>query len=260
MADEDPPHPAEEWIFSDAGLEDDDFEDEPPEQATVVAMACPLCGKVAMHDVMGRAYWDGYGQGRVIEGPPTEWRLLQCQRCDGVSVDERNDFGLGMTEEASLTYPARRQLSAEIPEALRDEWREGQEALAARLFKSAVGAVRRLVEGTCEDAGVTKGDLYDRLKTMLEEGKINQTLYDWADLLRLVGNEGSHYNKSGVEQEDAEDALHFAEALLDHIYVLSKRFTSFEARQKARKAAKNAPGAVSPEGSAGGPSPTGQEP
>ncbi len=143
-----------------------------------------------------------------------------------------------MSEEATISYPAPRELSAEIPEALRAEWQEGQDALAAGLFKSAVGAVRRLVEGTCEDAGITKGVLDDRLKTMLDGGKINQTLYDWADLLRLVGNEGSHYNVASVEREDVDDALHFAEALLDHIYVLSKRFSSFDARQKARKAAK----------------------
>jgi hypothetical protein len=69
---------------------------------------------------------------------------------------------------------------------------------------------------------------------------IDGTLAEWADALRVVGNEGAHYTGRVVAREDAEDALDFAEALLDHLYVLRQRFTDFQSRLAARKA-KNSP-------------------
>ena len=39
-----------------------------------------------------------------------------------------------------------------------------------------------------------------------------------------------------VPRDDSEDALAFAEALLDHIYVLRKRFEEFARRRSNKKA------------------------
>lgn len=38
----------------------------------------------------------------------------------------------------------------------------------------------------------------------------------------------------GGSRQDAEDALAFAEAVLDHIYVLRKRFEEFQSRRTAK--------------------------
>jgi hypothetical protein len=69
---------------------------------------------------------------------------------------------------------------------------------------------------------------------------IDDTLAEWANTMRVVGNEGAHYTGRAVAREDAEDALSFAEALLDHLYVLRKRFAEFQARLAARKAKNSA--------------------
>lgn len=63
-----------------------------------------------------------------------------------------------------------------------------------------------------------------------ELGLIDSTIAEWADALRLVGNEGAHYTDKKVSRDDAEDALAFAEALLDHIYVLRHRLEEFANR------------------------------
>ena len=63
---------------------------------------------------------------------------------------------------------------------------------------------------------------------MATDGLIDQTLAEW--VLRRVGNKGAHYTGEAVEREDAEDALSFAEALLEHIYVLRRSFEQFRSR------------------------------
>lgn len=42
---------------------------------------------------------------------------------------------------------------------------------------------------------------------------IDDTLAEWADTLRTLGNIGAHYTAAVVTRQDAEDALAFAEAL-----------------------------------------------
>ena len=89
---------------------------------------------------------------------------------------------------------------------------------------------RRTLEGTCADQGITRGSLAARLKKLHDKGTIDQTLTEWADALRVIGNVGAHYSETTVSRQDADDALAFAEALLDHIYVLRQRFDEFKTR------------------------------
>ena len=71
---------------------------------------------------------------------------------------------------------------------------------------------------------------------MKADGLIDSTIAEWADALRILGNEGAHYTGNPVPRDDAEDALAFAEALLDHVYVLRKRFEDFAKRRGDKKA------------------------
>jgi Domain of unknown function (DUF4145) len=92
--------------------------------------------------------------------------------------------------------------------------------------------VRRTLEGTCAEQGIKKRTLAEALKDLQLQGIIDGTLAAWADALRVIGNIGAHYTGTAVSRQEAEDALAFAEALLDHIYVLRKRFNEFKARLK----------------------------
>lgn len=61
------------------------------------------------------------------------------------------------------------------------------------------------------------GETTTSLSKLVTDGLIDQTLAEWADVLWRVGNKGAHYTGEPVSREDAEDALSFAEALLDHL-------------------------------------------
>ncbi len=90
--------------------------------------------------------------------------------------------------------------------------------------------VRRTLEGACADQGVNERTLAKNLKKLADDELVDETLAQWADALRIAGNRGAHYTGTAMPREDAEDALAFAEALLDHIYVLRKRFEHFRKR------------------------------
>jgi hypothetical protein len=198
----------------------------------VRAFLCPKCGEPSKSSVHGRVEaYDPEG------GPPAEFVLLRCSHaeCQAPMVQVREDYGRGFDEDKPVTYyPSPRRLSSAVPRALRDEFAEARKCFDAKAYTATLVMVRRTLEGTCADQGSTKRTLAESLKDLQAQGKIDGLLAEWADLLRVVGNEGAHFTGNKASTEDAEDALDFAEALLDHLYVLRARFDEFKTRQQTR--------------------------
>jgi hypothetical protein len=177
--------------------------------------------------------WDGYDPDTgEPDSPPVEWVLLQCDRCALPCVQAREDYGRGFEDdEPALVFPAPRRLSWDIPEPLRREWEEARACFEAKTYTATVVMVRRTLEGTCKENGIAGKTLVKSLAELKERGLVDGTLATWADALRVLGNEGAHYTGEAVSREDAEDALDFAEALLDHVYVFRQRFENFMKRR-----------------------------
>lgn len=195
------------------------------------AFLCPNCDRPAKAYVRGEAVWDGHDATRNFVAPPSQHQLLQCDECDGVVLVWREDYGEGFAaDEPLVVFPAPRRLNVDIPRDLRADWDEAMTCFNAKAYQASAVMVRRTIEGACTAQGATKGSLSEKIKKLEGDGTIGSTLAEWAHLLRVVGNEGAHAGKK-IAREDAEDALAFAEALLDHIYVLRKRFDEFKARR-----------------------------
>ena len=90
---------------------------------------------------------------------------------------------------------------------------------------------RKCIEAVCHELGETKGPLNRRLSNLRENGKIDQKLLEWADQLRLIGNDAAHDLEIIMEQVDAKDALDFVEAILMYVFTLTMRFEEFKRRQ-----------------------------
>ena len=208
------------------------------------AFVCPKCGDTAKSKVHGRVIaYDPEA------GPPAEFALVQCsnEECQSPLVQVREDYGRGFEEDKpTFYYPAPRRLSNAIPRRLREAFDEARRCYEAKAYRATVAMVRGTLEGTCADQGSTKATLAQSLQELQMQGKIDGILAQWADLLRIVGNEGAHFSERSVTAEDAKDALDFAEALLDHLYVLRERFEIFKARQDKRQARRTAKKATRP--------------
>ncbi len=194
---------------------------------------CPICNRPSKSSVAGTVLWNGWDDTTGTQiGPPAEWALLQCAICADPLVQVREDYGGGFdADDPVFVFPAPRRLNRNIPEHLRNAWEEAQSCFKAKAYTATAVMVRRALEATCADQGVRERTLAQSLKKLEAQGKIDGMLAEWADLLRLVGNEGAHYSDRVVTREDAEDALSFSEALLDHLYVLRQRFEEFKARR-----------------------------
>lgn len=142
------------------------------------------------------------------------------------------DYGSGTREDPVILWPqVHQQISWLIPEALRRQHAETQKCFTAKAYTATVVMVRRTLEGVCIDHGVADRSLVGMLRELRDQGKIEGRILEWAQALRVLGNEGAHYSEKPVTKEDAADALALAEALLDYLYVYAAQFEKFKARR-----------------------------
>ncbi|MEU6725952.1 DUF4145 domain-containing protein [Nonomuraea wenchangensis] len=125
-----------------------------------------------------------------------------------------------------------------IPEELRREHQEAQRCFNADAYTATVVMVRRALEGVCSQHKITATSLVRALEEMESQGLIEGRLLEWAQELRVLGNQAAHFTGRPVARQDAQDALELLDALLDYLYLFTGRFNAFkERRSEAHKSA-----------------------
>ncbi|MEU0216587.1 DUF4145 domain-containing protein [Streptomyces sp. NPDC006265] len=110
---------------------------------------------------------------------------------------------------------------------------EARACFDSKLYTAAAVMVRRSLEGMCIEQGTKKSALFQALQELRDDGKIEGRLFDWAQALRVLGNQGAHFSDESVSREDAADALSLAEALLNHVYVFTVKYEEFQNRRQS---------------------------
>jgi hypothetical protein len=181
--------------------------------------------------------------------------IATCYRCSAPSVLHQELIWDDSTEEervrstrANVVWPVSDKRSfvrsVVIPEELRREHREAQSCFNADAYTATVVMVRRALEGVCSHHNITATNLVRALEEMERQGLIEGRLLEWAQELRVLGNQAAHFTGRPVARQDAQDALELAEALLDYLYLFTGRFNAFKKRQA--EAQENASGGGAP--------------
>ena len=83
---------------------------------------------------------------------------------------------------------------------------------------------RKCVEAVCNEHGESKKSLAQRLRRLQDNGILDQAILQWANGIRMVGNDAAHDLKIQITKTDAKDTLDFTEAVLLYVFVLQSRF------------------------------------
>jgi Domain of unknown function (DUF4145) len=164
--------------------------------------------------------------------------VVECKVCRQYmlihhDVDEKKTWKFRESNKVLWPSPIR-EMSSKIPESLRLEHKEARSCFSTAAYTATVVMVRRTLEGVCAENGVRIQPLIKALQKMQTEGLIEGRLLEWAEGMRVLGNDGAHFTGRRVSREDAQDALALAEALLDYLYVFSAQFAEFKQRRDGR--------------------------
>ncbi len=122
-----------------------------------------------------------------------------------------------------------------IPEVLRNALIESINCCKSGAYTATAIMCRRVIEGFCILKEVREENLGKSLTKLKEKGIINDQMYDWANQLRLTGNEAAHNIHSCFNKGDAKDILDFTIAILDFSYSFKDKFDNFLKRHNKNK-------------------------
>ncbi|MGJ5805994.1 DUF4145 domain-containing protein [Streptomyces europaeiscabiei] len=194
---------------------------------------CPACEKPVLAEVAG-----GVMAVEEPSGNTLRVRLIECPDCGQAIVISQTEDADGWSTANQVFPYVRDPLSSSVPVSLRREYEEAVTCYKAKAYTATAVMVRRTLEGVCSDQGVA-GDrrqtLVRSLELLKERNLIDPRLFEWAQALRVLGNEGAHFTGRPVAKDDARDALDLAQALLEYLYVLSVKFSEFISRRQVRE-------------------------
>lgn len=167
--------------------------------------------------------------------------LLACPACSHPFVATRKDEEVGHEEWAggawAVVFPGATFDLRGVPEAIARGHHEALMCFRANAYTATAVMCRRTLEAICKNKLTTKRTLAANLKELQENAVIDARLYEWADALRIVGNDAAHNVEEFMSKEDAKDGLDFTRAIVEYIYTFTDAFEKFKARRQARKVA-----------------------
>ncbi|MFI1018080.1 DUF4145 domain-containing protein [Streptomyces sp. NPDC020965] len=196
---------------------------------------CPACDAPSLFEG-----WTDPRRAAFFEAPPSEdqdppsvsYTVLGCMGC-GQPQLWKGPAGPDSEGGSQRLWPQVAVLAPGIPAPIAREMVEARACFDAKLYTAAAVMVRRTLEGMCIEQGMKKRNLFQALQELRDDGKIEGRLFDWAQALRVIGNQGAHFSEESVTREDAADALSLAEALLNYIYVFTAKYEEFQNRRRS---------------------------
>jgi Domain of unknown function (DUF4145) len=117
-------------------------------------------------------------------------------------------------------YPETWIADEDILEPMRGSLIEAKRNLGSASYMSCVVMARRALQEACLDKGAKNGDtLMNQIKELAQNAVITPSVREWAEAIRMVGNDGAHPTFNTITKDDAEDILEITEEILHDLYV-----------------------------------------
>jgi len=171
-----------------------------------------------------------------IEG--LKFSFSKCPKCQSpilIEQEQELDFTLSKLYWGTpkLLYPnSEFRINPIIPKTLRVSLLESIKCYQAKSYTATAVMCRRTIEGFCQIKGVKERNLAKSIEKLKADGIINDQLFEWANELRLIGNEAVHNIEIKFSSTDSRDILDFTIAILDFTYSFKDKFDKFKERLK----------------------------
>jgi hypothetical protein len=213
-------------------------EERPEQPESPRAFVCPWCEMPALAIVRGTAIWDGWNkEGTFPVTLPVEYALVQCSECREGSVQIREDFGRGFQDDKpGIVCPANESSAEMFLRPCAENSKRRRPVSQPRHTKRQSSWFVVFLREHAKRITFRREPLLKAWKNSKPMGlsiirlRSGRMPFAFSEMRVRTTLEGK------VPRDDSEDALAFAEALLDHIYVLRKRFEEFARRRSNKKA------------------------
>lgn len=196
-------------------------------EGTAVLIECKDCEAIVQTKDLGQSrFYD------PEDGPPEVYTFVQCSQCGRPMLVLQCEYGRDNLDEPYRVYPPQdNRLGLRFPPSIRNAFEEVLGCMKGKAYTAAAIMCRKTLEGVCAEHGCSGKTLDNDLKQMKDKGLIESRLFEWADALRIAGNEAAHEVGTVVNKQDATDLLEFTRALLEYVFTFRDRFEEFKKRR-----------------------------
>ena len=165
-------------------------------------------------------------------GGPVKFTFLRCPQCSAPLLACQEDYGNGWDEPSRLFPVQDKQVNPDLPEPIRNAYKEALACLKSKSYTATAIMCRKTLEGICCVHGIKAKNLSLGLKEMKTKGIIESRLFEWAEALRISGNEAAHDVQITISAQDAKDIVAFTDALLEYVFTFRDKFKEFIERRE----------------------------
>ncbi len=169
------------------------------------------------------------------------YHLLRCPKCNSPFLylkrwQEMPAEWNNETAEPEKLYPNSSEIPlSSVPPSIKKAFEDAFQAHKVGLYAPSVLMCRKTIEAICFEKGITKGNLKQKILKLKEKDIIGSNIYNWADSLRVIGNDAAHEFLPNISKEDSRDTIDFTESVILTTFILSVKFEEFTERREASK-------------------------
>ena len=194
---------------------------------------CPHCCNTAPQDLCGHFVYT------PSEEPNEAYVLTRCLSCYGALLYHYSgafmpgfSHGRFHLADYELLWPKPAELHLSVPKAVARIYAEAA-LIRARAPNAFANQIRRCLEAVCKDRGATANTLAQKLEQLAARGEIPQTLVEMTDVLRHLGNMGSHADDEDVDPSYVGVIDEFFRAIIEYVYIAPFKVAEFKKRLAA---------------------------
>lgn len=206
---------------------------------------CPNCNILVQAKVRGTAYGPVTEEVAGLCGPEdslygaVRYEVAICGRCSGPFLIETRSTELPgefiADQESRVLFPSTIPPAlVGVPIDILRAYEQASRAYTAGLYDACAIMCRKCLDGLCQELKASGRNLKDRLAYLADSKTIDSRLHEWADQLRIVGNDAAHDVSVILDKNDAKDSIEFVEAILLYTFTLNKKFSAFIERRKPK--------------------------
>lgn len=168
------------------------------------------------------------------------FQILKCANCGNHTALMRSDSSSSsgrpgkMVGFRRMPWPLKVEKAPSYwPEDIGRFWLQSHRAAESKSWDSAAMTIRSALQLAMRHKGARVGRLVDEVKDLVTRGELPPLMGEWANEVRLLGNDGTHPlpGAPGVSSADAQDALKFLDYLLEYLFTLPHQIAEYRNRK-----------------------------
>ncbi len=196
-------------------------------------VVCPFC------ESKGHFYIENHTQKKhTTRDKLLNYETLRCGYCGNFNMVF---WSGGTTLHDYLMVPPRQndhRVPSSWPDAVGRYWLQAKRNFTDQNMDATAVMARSAMQLALRDNNATGRTLKDEIESLSERGLLPPIMKEWSDEIRFLGNDAAHPRPEDepLDPSDVAAAIEFLDYLLQYLYTLPERITTFRKRSTGEDA------------------------